>query len=209
MGGKSIEELLLEVASRSTSIKKKVGAVLVNEGKFISSGYNHDINFPTGNCENTVTLKTFDSVIHAEMDCIKNYEAQYGTNDDMSYLTMYITHEPCISCQAALLRKKCKWEVRKKMTEETVGQVLAKIDVTLKERGNAYGAFEGNALITQSIMEVLTDNAKRNLERFELEALHMIAHKMSRIVNGQQTKRDNWHDIAGYAKLAEDLTVDQ
>lgn len=206
MGGKGIEELLLEVASRSTSIKKKVGAILVTEGKWLSSGYNHDLNFPTGNCENSVTLKTFDSVIHAEMDCLRNYEGQYGTNDDMSYLTMYITHEPCISCQAALLKKKCKWEVRKKMTEpnKTDG-----VEATLQQRGSVYGSFKDNAQTTQTLMDVIESTKKRPLEKFEIEALHMICHKISRIVCGLKTKKDNWHDIAGYAKLAEDLTVDQ
>jgi hypothetical protein len=36
------------------------------------------------------------------------------------------------------------------------------------------------------------------------EALEMIASKMSRIVNGNPDKIDNWDDIAGYAKLVAD-----
>jgi hypothetical protein len=36
------------------------------------------------------------------------------------------------------------------------------------------------------------------------EALEMIASKMSRIVNGNPDKVDNWDDIAGYAKLISD-----
>ena len=81
----------------------------------------------------------------------------------------------------------------------------------LAERGSAYGSFAGNARCTQSIMHVLQETAKasgRELEDFELEAMHMIAHKLSRVCNGLKTKKDNWHDIAGYAKLAEDLTKD-
>lgn len=31
-----------------------------------------------------------------------------------------------------------------------------------------------------------------------------IADKIARILNGDPEYRDNWHDIAGYAKLAED-----
>ena len=206
MTDKTIEEILVNVASRSTSIKKKVGAILIRDGQWIASGYNHDINFPEGNCENTITLKTFDSVIHAEMDCIRNYEGQYGTNDDMSFLTMYITHEPCISCQAALLKKKCKWEVRKKMAEPNK---VDGVEATLQQRGGVYGAFKDNAQVTQTLMDIVTSLNKRPLEKFELEALHMIMHKVSRIIVGTKTKKDNWHDIAGYAKLAEDLTVDQ
>jgi len=35
------------------------------------------------------------------------------------------------------------------------------------------------------------------------EALEMIAHKIGRILNGDPNYADSWHDIAGYAKLAE------
>lgn len=109
-------------------------------------------------------------------------------------------------------------EVLDKETEKLIEVVVNNptnkvndINETLKERGNAYGTFENNANCTQFLLEVLIDNARkshRTLERFELEALHMVCHKMSRIVCGQKKKKDNWHDIAGYAKLAEDLTED-
>jgi len=36
------------------------------------------------------------------------------------------------------------------------------------------------------------------------EALEMIATKLSRIVNGNPNKIDNWDDIAGYATLVAD-----
>jgi len=39
------------------------------------------------------------------------------------------------------------------------------------------------------------------LEPDMAEALDMIAHKMSRLVNGDCYHRDSWHDIMGYAKL--------
>lgn len=83
---------------------------------------------------------------------------------------------------------------------------------TLRSRGSVYGTFEMNAKCTQAVMKVLLAHAVcagRELAPHELEALHMVAHKMSRIVNGLRTKKDNWHDIAGYATLAEELTVDQ
>jgi hypothetical protein len=36
------------------------------------------------------------------------------------------------------------------------------------------------------------------------ESLEMVAHKVGRILNGDPTYADSWHDIAGYVKLVED-----
>jgi hypothetical protein len=36
------------------------------------------------------------------------------------------------------------------------------------------------------------------------QALTVIADKIARILNGDPEYKDNWHDIGGYAKLAED-----
>lgn len=87
------------------------------------------------------------------------------------------------------------------------------VTATLKQRGLKYGTFENNAITTQGIMQILKEGCYRNDSRellsHEKEALHMIAHKMSRIVCGTGKVKDNWHDIAGYAKLAEDLTTDE
>ena len=35
------------------------------------------------------------------------------------------------------------------------------------------------------------------------ESLEMVAHKVARILNGNPTNVDSWHDIAGYAALVE------
>jgi hypothetical protein len=38
------------------------------------------------------------------------------------------------------------------------------------------------------------------------ESVDMICHKIARIVNGGHPQElDHWHDIAGYAKLVEDI----
>jgi hypothetical protein len=47
-------------------------------------------------------------------------------------------------------------------------------------------------------------NHDRTFADDQWEALEMIASKMSRIVNGNPDKVDNWHDIAGYATLIAD-----
>jgi hypothetical protein len=81
---------------------------------------------------------------------------------------------------------------------------------TLKKRGSKYGTMESNAETTQELMEVFMrgKNAKE-LARIHLECIHMIFHKISRMVNGDVNYTDNMHDVAGYAKLLEDYQEKQ
>ena len=77
---------------------------------------------------------------------------------------------------------------------------------TLNERGKRYGDFDGHAFITQSLKDAM--RATRGWEGLSLaqrESLEMIQHKIGRILNGDPNYADSWHDIAGYAKLVEDL----
>jgi Domain of unknown function (DUF6378) len=76
------------------------------------------------------------------------------------------------------------------------------IDKVLDERGNRYGSFNGNARTVQDCLDVLMagDNAIE-LKYYHKEAMHMIVHKLARIVNGDADYADSWVDIAGYAQL--------
>jgi hypothetical protein len=82
-------------------------------------------------------------------------------------------------------------------------------DITelLHERGRRYGDFLGHAKATMNLKKVITshllDRDKR-LAPDQEEALHMIAHKIGRIINGDPDYIDSWDDIAGYAKLVAD-----
>lgn len=76
---------------------------------------------------------------------------------------------------------------------------------TLSSRGKRYGDFTDNADISQSFKEFLRLQPGYNkLDKVKREALEMIAQKIARILNGDPEYRDNWHDIAGYAMLAEE-----
>lgn len=86
------------------------------------------------------------------------------------------------------------------------------VDGILAERGLRYGKFKDHARITQTLMEV-SDNFLRQYKDSSLashlgdsqrEALHMIFHKIGRILNGDPNYADSWIDIAGYAKLVAD-----
>jgi hypothetical protein len=81
------------------------------------------------------------------------------------------------------------------------------ITSTLQERGSRYGSFTGHAQITMTLKRFLHEAiAERGkvLADDQLEALHMICHKLGRIVNGDPDYADSWHDIAGYAQLVAD-----
>lgn len=86
------------------------------------------------------------------------------------------------------------------MSQET----RSKINETLNQRGGIYGDFTDHAIITQSLKGLMqqTDGWLR-LSTDKKQALEVIADKIGRILNGDPEHADNWHDIAGYAILAE------
>jgi hypothetical protein len=84
------------------------------------------------------------------------------------------------------------------------------ITSTLSERGEKYGPFIGHAEVSRALKNVLRfytverKGSWQTLDADMAEALEMIAHKMARIINGDQNHTDSWIDIAGYAKLVAD-----
>lgn len=78
------------------------------------------------------------------------------------------------------------------------------VESTLAERGSRYGDFPTHATITQNIKRAMVESPNWNeLEDSMKESLEMIAHKIGRILNGDPTYADSWHDISGYATLIE------
>jgi len=83
---------------------------------------------------------------------------------------------------------------------------LKGVEATLGARGQRYGEFKGHAKITWALKDIMQRTPKWNsmqLSPSMREALDMIAHKIGRILNGDPTYVDSWHDIAGYATLVE------
>lgn len=90
------------------------------------------------------------------------------------------------------------------------------VDATLNERGSRYGDFTDHARITQQLKRAMTHESGQDtratkcragwdrLSDDKRQALEVIADKIARILNGDPEYKDNWHDIQGYAKLAED-----
>lgn len=79
------------------------------------------------------------------------------------------------------------------------------VEETLKDRNSQYGDYWATAGIAQNIKAVF--RSARNWDNITLvqaESIEMIATKLARILNGGFNQADSFHDIAGYAKLAED-----
>lgn len=83
---------------------------------------------------------------------------------------------------------------------------MNQVSDTLAERGTRYGDFTDHAKIAQDLQTVMhgTKAWHGSLSNVQRQALTVIADKIARILNGDPDYRDNWHDIQGYAKLAED-----
>ena len=78
------------------------------------------------------------------------------------------------------------------------------VDQTLAERGSRYGVFSEHARITQNLKQAMTDSPNwQALNASQKEALEMVAHKIGRILNGDPSYIDSWHDIIGYTRLVE------
>jgi len=104
---KNFINIAKELASVSKCVSKKVGAVIVKDGRILSSGYN---GTPKGyiNCsdywnnthqkEHHEWSKTYE--IHAEMNAII-YAARKGISIEGA--SIYVTLEPCSDCSKNII----------------------------------------------------------------------------------------------------------
>lgn len=80
-----------------------------------------------------------------------------------------------------------------------------RIDATLRERQVRYGDFTDTARIAQNLKTIMRQEPSYyRMSPDKIEVLELIATKIGRILNGDSEHTDNWHDIAGYAALAEE-----
>lgn len=88
------------VALRGTCDRAQVGAVLVNNNRIISIGYN---GAPSGkpHCDEVghkLKNNHCTNAIHAEMNCL-----EYAPHVTYPRCTLYVTHFPCMDCVIMLL----------------------------------------------------------------------------------------------------------
>jgi hypothetical protein len=82
---------------------------------------------------------------------------------------------------------------------------MSGLEQTLKERGQTHGDYTLQATVAQRLKSDMADTPNwEKLNCAQRESLEMFATKISRILVGNANHKDNWHDIAGYAKLIED-----
>lgn len=78
---------------------------------------------------------------------------------------------------------------------------MADRDPLLIERQKTHGSFEKNAQYSQTIKAVFREAGYHAFDNRQVEALDMIALKLSRILSGQEKFKDHWNDGAGYFNL--------
>lgn len=85
------------------------------------------------------------------------------------------------------------------------------IEEVLAQRGKRYGDFTDHARIAQRLQDTMRDAGVKvkgegwdRLSVVQKQALSVIADKIARILSGDPNYDDNWIDIQGYAKLAQD-----
>ncbi|HUH43016.1 MAG: dCMP deaminase family protein [Sulfurimonas sp.] len=119
-----------EIAKASKCVSKQVGAVIVKDGRILSTGYN---GTPAGyiNCcehwqdnythEHHEWSKTYE--IHAEMNAII-WAARKGISIEGA--TIYVTLEPCSECSKNIIASGVKKIVYLKSYEHTHSEVISK-----------------------------------------------------------------------------------
>jgi hypothetical protein len=93
-------------------------------------------------------------------------------------------------------------------TLECCGQEAHAYDIVeqvLAERGEDYGDYASKAQFIQGVKYLMrTSPSWEAMDADMRESMEMIAHKMGRTLYGNPTHKDNFLDIAGYAKLVAD-----
>ncbi len=82
----------------------------------------------------------------------------------------------------------------------------SKVEDILAQRQTTHGDFTDNSRVMQRLKDVVHEHGVgwSSLDDVKKESIHMILHKIGRIVTGNPEVQDHWDDIAGYAKLASD-----
>jgi hypothetical protein len=76
------------------------------------------------------------------------------------------------------------------------------VDGTIHAREKTHGEYELQSALSQEIKRIMRITPNWEKLRYPMrESLDMIAVKISRILHGDPTHADSWHDIAGYARL--------
>lgn len=96
-------KLALQVAATSKAKKRKVGCVIVIDGKIMAQGCNYNPSTVDGACED-VDGATLSTTIHAEDAAVQNFWINSEDIPGKGHAVIYVTHEPCNNCKAILAK---------------------------------------------------------------------------------------------------------
>jgi len=197
MTEQEIWTIVQNVAASSNCKKRNVGCIIMDENDtIVSTGYNwHE----DGVCD---CIPGPGSALHAEDMAVHSIPDVFKRE---SNLKAYINHKPCDKC-ISLLEEHCTAinvkPLSKRLTDDT--ERSGSIEDTLGKRAGTHGDFEMSSRFVQMAKTMMASTPNwSDLSSDKAEALHMIQHKIGRILYGDPAHIDNWHDIAGYATLVE------
>jgi len=140
------------VASRSTCLRRQVGAVIVKEGNVLATGYN---GTPAGitHCSETGCLRERLKVpsgerhelcrgLHAEQNAVIQ-AAKHGVN--ISGGTLYCSNFPCVICAKMLINAGIRKVVYLSGYPDALGREM------LEEARVETCQFEGNAIVLETL----------------------------------------------------------
>jgi hypothetical protein len=91
----------------------------------------------------------------------------------------------------------------------SVEKISEPVKQTLINREKTHGSFANNAKLMQTLKKIVRHaNAQRGerkqqlLSDVQMECAEMIVFKLARILTGDPSEVEHWHDIAGYASLS-------
>jgi len=134
-------DITKQVATRSTCLRRHVGAVIVKDKRILTTGYNGP---PTGlpHCEETGCLRDQLGIpsgerqelcrgLHAEQNAIIQ-AARYGI--PVAGSTIYVTHQPCITCakmiiNAGIVRVVCADTYPDELAREMLDSAGVKLEI--------------------------------------------------------------------------------
>jgi dCMP deaminase len=132
-----------DVATRSTCIRRQVGAVIVKDKRLLTTGYN---GVPTGisHCNENNCLRTIYNVpsgerhelcrgLHAEQNAIIQ-AAYYGIS--VKDARIYVTHKPCSICTKMLINSGIKNFIYRNQYDDALADEMvleAGITITIME----------------------------------------------------------------------------
>lgn len=136
LNDKNFINIAHEIATASKCVSKQVGAVIVKDGRILSTGYNGTPSGYTNCCEywdgkytkeHHEWSKTYE--IHAEMNALI-WAAREGIS--VKGATIYVTLEPCSECSKNIIASGIKRIVYDRAYEHTNSSIISQF---IKDNG--------------------------------------------------------------------------